>query len=204
MPDVYLSRQEKERAIIKFLSKKNYNDIDELKLLEIGCGNGINLLQFIELGFKPENITGNDLLIERVTEARKNLPDKVNIVHSNAIDLSIEKESHDLVYQSTVFTSILDDKFKLDLAKKMWELVKPGGYVLWYDFIYDNPFNKDVKGIPLREIKKLFPDGKLNFKKLTLCPPLARIVTKIHPVFYTFFNKLIFLRTHILCWIEKS
>ena len=28
-----------------------------------------------------------------------------------------------------------DDNLKIKLAKGMWDLVKPGGYILWYDFI---------------------------------------------------------------------
>ena len=98
-----------------------------------------------------------------------------------------------------------DFKFQISgrFGKKIWRLVKPGGGVLWYDFIYNNPMNKDVKGIKYKEVKLLFP-YRINKKwKLTLAPPLSRIITKIHPSLYSFFNVFPFLRTHILCWIEK-
>jgi hypothetical protein len=86
----------------------------------------------------------------------------------------------------------------------MWALAKPGGGVLWYDFIFNNPRNPDVRGVPLHRIRQLFPAGKIHHWKLTLAPPLSRRVTRLHPVLYSVFNLVPFLRTHVLCWIEKQ
>ena len=61
------------------------------------------------------------------------------------MEASIEPGSQDIVFQSAVLTSILDDEYKKRLANKMWELLKPGGAILYYDFIYNNPKNPDVK-----------------------------------------------------------
>ena len=158
--DVVARRQELERILITILNQEFPNKIKKLKLLEIGCGSGINLLKFIELGFSPENILGNELLEERVIEAKKILPSTVNIIPGNALELELKNDSFDIVFQSTVFTSILDNNFKKALAKKIWGLTKPGGIILWYDFTFDNPKNKDVKGIPLKEIRELFPRRK--------------------------------------------
>ena len=202
--DVVARRQELERKLIKILNGKFLNKIKNVKLLEIGCGSGINLLKFIELGICPENIIGNELLEERLTQAEKILPSAVNIIPGNALELELKNNSFDIVFQSTVFTSILDDNFKIALAKKIWSLTKPGGGILWYDFTFDNPRNKDVKGIPLKEIRELFPEGKVSYWKLTLAPPIGRIITKIHPSLYDVLNVFPFLRTHILCWIEKK
>jgi hypothetical protein len=38
---------------------------------------------------------------------------------------------------------------------------------------------------------------------VTLAPPLARAVTRIHPGLYRWFNALPPLRTHVLAWIAK-
>ena len=69
--DVIYRRQEFERHLISILRKNFLFDPSGLKVLEIGCGQGTNLLKFIELGFKPENIIGNELLEDRVLNARK-------------------------------------------------------------------------------------------------------------------------------------
>jgi hypothetical protein len=67
--------------------------------------------------------------------------------------------SQDLVLQSTVFSSLLDDAFQQRLAEAMWRWLKPGGAVLWYDFTVDNPRNPDVRGVPLARVRALFPQA---------------------------------------------
>ena len=204
MPYVYMIQQEKERVFIKWIKNQLKISVNNLKLLEIGCGSGGNLLEFIRLGFNPANLTGNELLIERVIDARSRLNPNLKIIEGNALDLDLSQNYFDIVFQSMVFSSILNDDFKIELAAKMWQLTKPGGGVLWYDFTFNNPKNKDVKGIKFQEVKLLFPNGTIKKWKLTLAPPLSRIVTKIHPSLYSVFNIFPFFRTHILCWIKKT
>jgi hypothetical protein len=112
--------------------------------------------------------------------------------------------SQDIVFQSVVFSSLLDGEFRRLLAGQMWSWVKPGGGVLWYDFTYDNPHNKDVKGIGVRHIRELFPQGVVRSRRVTLAPPISRRICAVHPGLYPAFNSLSFLRTHVLCWIQKE
>jgi len=198
----YMEIQERERAMIKLLSL--ISPLDNKKILEIGCGNGDKILQLLNLGFEPSNIIGNDLLPDATKKARSRLPSAINIIDGDATKLDFEPNSFDIVYQSTVFSSILDDNFQKLLANKMWQWVKPGGGILWYDFTYNNPANPDVRGVPVKRIQELFPHGKMKIRKVTLAPPINRLVTKIHPSLYTIFNALPFLRTHVICWIGKA
>src|SRR3990172_11588242 len=125
--DVIFRRQEFERVLIKII-KDNYSyNLKNLKLLEIGCGVGSNLSKFIELGFEPKNIIGNELILERVISARKILPKEVNIIEGNALELSFPSKTFDIVFQSTVFSSILDINFRKTLAFKLWNFTKPNG-----------------------------------------------------------------------------
>jgi hypothetical protein len=75
--------------------------------------------------------------------------------------------------------------------------------VLWYDFTVDNPRNPDVRGVPPGRVRQLFPAGRIDVRRVTLAPPLARRVVRWHPALYTAFNALPLLRTHALCWIAK-
>jgi ubiquinone/menaquinone biosynthesis C-methylase UbiE len=202
-PFEIMSFQEKERTLIRWINYSGLKHIESKSLLEIGCGNGSNLLEFIKLGFSPENLTGNELQNERLLEAEKKLPSVTNLVEGNALDLHLPDESFDIVFQSLVFSSILNKEFQKKLAAKMWDFIKPGGGILWYDFIYNNPWNKDVVGIPVRRVKELFQSRKIKIWKLTLIPPLGRALVKIHPGLYTLFNFFYFTRTHVLCWIPK-
>ena len=203
LPSTYLMTQEKERAVIKWIKTCGIEPVDTKSLLEVGCGAGGNLLDFIQLGFKPENLVGNELIVERAREARNRLPSTTQILIGDAADLRLADESFDITLQSTVFTSLLDDAFQQKVADKMWALTKPGGGILWYDFIYNNPANPDVRGVPFKRIKELFPKGEIYKWRLTLAPPISRRVTEIHPSLYVILNIFPFLRTHLLCWIRK-
>jgi SAM-dependent methyltransferase len=177
--------------------------VADKRVIEVGCGTGDNLLQLIQLGFEPANLAGNELLEERVAAARGRLPADVAIHPGDALELPVALGSFDVVYQSMVFTSLLDEGFRRALAARLWALAKPGGGVLWYDFTFNNPRNPDVRGIPLRGVRGLFPEAEMTSWRLTLAPPLAKRVTALHPGLYGWANSLPFLRTHVLCWLRK-
>jgi len=199
----YLAYQERNRMLVRWIREYGLAPVESRKLMEVGCGTGNNLLDFLRLGFRPENMLGNDLLADRVRLARRMLPQGLAVLEGNALELDIPKESFDIVFQATVFTSILDPQLQQALADRMWTWLRPGGGILWYDFVYDNPRNSDVKGVPLSRVRDLFPDGRVSYRRVTLAPPISRLVTRISPTLYSVFNMIPPLRTHVLCWIEK-
>jgi len=203
-PSVWKSDQERQRVLIGLLRKHLNQLVSDTCVLEIGCGIGGNLLELIRKGFLPKNLIGNELLPDRAQTARNNLPILCQIDNGDACLLDYPPESMDIVYQSTVFSSLLDDVFQKQLADRMWHWLKPGGAVLWYDFIYNNPWNPDVSGIPIKRIRALFPQSVIETHKITLAPPISRRVCLIHPMMYSIFNVLPLLRTHVLCWIQKK
>jgi ubiquinone/menaquinone biosynthesis C-methylase UbiE len=203
-PAEYMSSQEKYRAIIRWIRACGLAPLEDKRLLEVGCGTGNDLLEFIQLGFEPSNLTGCELIEERIDRARGRLPTSVELHLGDAAQAGLPAESFEIVYQSTVFTSILDDSAQERLATKMWGLVKSGGGVLWCDFVYDNPRNPDVRGVSLKRVRNLFPDGSMRSWRVGLAPPISRVVTRLHPGLYTLANAVPLLRTHILCWIEKT
>jgi SAM-dependent methyltransferase len=205
-PAELLIVQERQRAIADLLVTLGWMDLARVRLLEVGCGNGCNLLDFIRFGFRPEHLQGIELLTASVERARRNLPVSVRITLGDATGdagSSVSDASQDIVYQSTVFTSLLDDEFQQRLADRMWRWLRPGGGILWYDFTVNNPRNPDVRGVPVWRIRQMFSHGNMRVRRLTLAPPLARAVTKVHPMLYTVLNLCIWLRTHVLVWIEK-
>lgn len=203
-PPVWQGIQERQRALIGLLSRHAAKPLGQLQVLEIGCGGGGNLLELLRMGFAAENLSGNDLLPERAAAARNNLPLACSVDEGDANQIDRPPQSIDIVYQSTVFSSLLDDNFQNELAQRMWGWVKPGGGVLWYDFVYDNPRNPDVRGVKVKRVRELFPEGSFDVRKVTLAPPISRRVCKIHPSLYTLFNILPALRSHVLCWIGKT
>jgi len=202
-PEVIAWTQERQRALVSLLEAQGIHDLAGMDVLEIGCGSGSNLQELLLLGAEPEHLVGNELLFERTAQARRMLPQVLRIFPGDASVLPFEEESFDIVYQSTVFSSILDDGLQGRIAEAMWRWVRPGGGILWYDFTFNNPSNPDVRGMPLRRIKALFPYGRINARRVTLAPPIARRVVRLHQKMYGVFNALYLLRTHILCFIQK-
>ncbi|HKW83836.1 MAG TPA: class I SAM-dependent methyltransferase, partial [Burkholderiaceae bacterium] len=121
----------------------------------------------------------------------------------DALAVDLPGASQDIVFVSTVFSSILDAATQRELAASMWHWLRPGGAVLWYDFAVDNPRNPDVRGVPRARLHELFPDGRHAVRRITLAPPIARGVCRWHPALYTVFNTIPLLRTHLLAWITK-
>jgi SAM-dependent methyltransferase len=205
-PAVLLATQERQRAIANLFATIGWVDLSGVTLLEVGCGSGGNLLEFLRFGFRPEHLQGIDLLGHRVEQARRVLPLSVQIAFGDAAGAagsSIPAASQDVVYQSTVFSSLLNDDFQQRLADSMWRWVRPGGGILWYDFTVNNPRNRDVRGVPLARVRELFREGRMRMRRLTLAPPIASVVTSLHPALYALFNTCVCLRTHVLVWIEK-
>ena len=202
-PEVTKAMFDRNERIIRLLARYCPQGLGNLKLVEVGCGTGGNLLDFLRWGFSSFNLKGLELLSERANQARIVLPNEM-VVEGDARLAQIEANSQDIVYQSVVFSSILDTSFQAELAQTMWQWVKPGGAVLWYDFVVNNPRNPDVRKVGIVQVRRLFPEGRLRYERVTLAPPLARLLCRVHPALYNVFNCLPWLRTHVLCWIEKK
>ena len=202
-PDVWQTVQERQRAIISLLLENGLHDLAALRVLEVGCGAGGNLLELLRLGFQPELLTGIELLPHRLQQAQRVLPPTVQLIEGDASTQAIAPASQDIVLQATVFSSLLDSRFQHRLADKMWSWVRPGGGVLWYDFTVDNPRNPDVRGVALPRVRQLFPQATASYRRVTLAPPLARAVCRLHPALYHLFNRLPLLRSHVLVWLSK-
>jgi SAM-dependent methyltransferase len=202
-PDVWQTVHERQRAMLRRFVREGLGDLGAVRLMEVGSGSGGNLLELLRAGFRPEHLSGVELLAERHAVARAVLPETLALHMGDALALDVPAASVDIVFVSTVFSSLLDDGFQQRLADTMWRWVRPGGAVLWYDFTVNNPRNRDVRGVPLSRVRALFPAGRVRAQRITLAPPIARAVTRLHPSLYTLFNTLPVLRTHALCWIAK-
>ncbi len=203
-PAALLAVQERQRAMLRLFKRLGWNDLSIRSCLEVGCGTGSNLLELIWMGFAPEHLAGIELLPERHAAARDRLPAAVQLTLGDAAQRAIAPESADIVMQATVFSSLLDDAFQQRLADVMWRAAKRGGGVLWYDFTVDNPRNADVRGVAMSRVRRLFLHGRIDARRVTLAPPIARAVTRLHPSLYSVFNTVPLLRTHVLCWIGKD
>jgi SAM-dependent methyltransferase len=168
--------QERERHVLRLLDRYGLMPLAGKRILEIGCGTGKWLRDLIAWGADPETLFGVELLQASAARARRLCPQAVTIECGNAAELHFESESFDIVLQATVFTSVLDPEMKRAMAAEMLRVMRPQGIILWYDFFFRNPGNPYVLPVSREEIRRLFPGCSLDLRRVTLAPPLARVL----------------------------
>lgn len=201
-PFTLCAAHEREEEMAALFRAEGLTTLTGLRILDVGCGRGDALRQLLEYGADPELLTGIDLLDENIQKAGRLSP-HLRVICGSASRLPFPDSSFDLVLQFTLFTSILNDEVKRAISAEMARVLAPGGRILWYDFSFNNPRNPDVRGIGKREIRALFPGLEIKTKRVTLAPPLGRIVAPFSIVLYYLLSRVRPLCTHLLCLLRK-
>ena len=79
--------QERERNTLALLRQHGCMPLAEKTILEVGCGSGTWIQQFIRWGAQPELLTGIDLRADALAKARATLPAAVRLERGNAAAL---------------------------------------------------------------------------------------------------------------------
>ncbi len=117
--------------------------VNNPKVLYVGVGGGMELLQFAYFSRQPGGVTGVDVVDEMLEASRKNFKiaeeenewfssDFVKLVKGDALNLPVEDESIDVAAQNCLFNI-----FKIDDLKKavseMYRVLKPHGRLVMSD-----------------------------------------------------------------------
>jgi SAM-dependent methyltransferase len=196
-------KQEHYRETLRLLDRFSYTELTDLHILDVGCGNGNMLRQFLRWGALPENLAGIDLRQEQIARARHCSPN-IDTRCGSAVDLPWPDHSFELACLNTVFTSIMDVEMKRRIVAELVRVLQEGGAVLWYDFMYNNPWNPDVKGVKSAEINMLFSGFDIHLHRITLAPPLGRVLpSNLLPILYPLLAAIPWLRSHYLGLLFK-
>lgn len=194
--------QTREWEIIHALKRYGITNLDDKKVLDVGCGSGGELRNLIRYGVKPENLFGIDLLTDRIEMAKRISPN-IGFSCSSAKNIPFENDFFDIVMQFTVFTSILDSQMKKHIATEMLRVLKPDGIILWYDYHMNNPNNPDVRGVKRKEIYELFPKCDISLKRITLAPPITRLLAPYSWLACYLLEKLNIFNTHYVGIVKR-
>jgi SAM-dependent methyltransferase len=192
---------ERERRVLALLAREDLH-LERSRVLEVGCGSGTWLRDLVRWGARPESVFGVEILADRVAEARRSVAPGVTVERADIAQLPFANESFDIVLQSTVFTSILDDERRRRSAAEMRRVLRRGGVILWYDFHMNNPRNPSVRKVTVGELGTLFPDSEIHSESITLAPPFARILAPLSSHFYDIMASFSPFRTHTLAAIR--
>lgn len=194
--------QQRQRAMLDLMRREGFSSLHGKRVLDLGCGRGRMLVEFLGYNASVDCLHGTDLILNRVQDAHKLLP-HLPVTCADAQQLPYEANSFDVVFQFTVFSSVLDWPVKKKMAREMLRVVRPGGMILWYDFWF-NPTNRETAGIRLAELRALFPNCRYTFKRITLAPPITRRLASRSWLLCMLLEKLRLFNTHYLVAIRPQ
>ena len=202
-PEIILERSEEERVALKLLEAAGQFPLDTKRLLDVGCGNGSWIRRMVLWGARPENAAGVDLRPEAVETAAALSPN-IRFTVGSADKMPFDDGAFDLVSQFVVFSSINDPDLRLASAADMWRVLAPGGAILSCDMRYNNPRNKHVTAIDKKEIRRLFPQGRMRTSTVILAPPVSRTLAPLSVSLCRVLACVPPLRSHRMAVITKD
>ncbi len=208
-PHNLFAHQHRSRSILKALVAEGLTPLCGRWILDVGCGEGQQLLELIIWGADRAKLAGIDLLERRVAVARVRVGSRTEAISGadlragDASQMPWANDTFDLVFQNTMFTSILDPTVRRSVAAEIVRVLKPGGVLIWYDFFIDNPRNPHVRGVGAAEIRELFAGCLVRLERITLAPPIARRMVPISWIASSILEKMRVCNTHYLAVVRK-
>ena len=200
--NLFLSRSTK-KSVFSLLEKQGLREqLSRFRILEVGCGGGRLLAQFVHWGAKENLVFGVDLIEERVKSAQAKLP-AGSVQCADAANLPYENQFFDLILQFTMLSSILDQAVRRKAAEEMLRVLKPGGFVISFDTRYPNPQNSNTRPVLRREFQSYFSGCRIAHYPVLLIPQLARFLAPISVNLCLLLERIPILRSHYLVLVEK-
>jgi SAM-dependent methyltransferase len=150
------------------------------KILYVGVGGGMELLQFAYFNRNKGGVVGVDVLDEMLEASRKNFVEAeklnpwfksefVDLVKGDALNLPVEDESIDVAAQNCVFNIFKADDLKKALDE-IYRVLKPGGRLVMSDPVCEQEMSSALRNddklraaclsgaIPLKDYIKAITD----------------------------------------------
>jgi SAM-dependent methyltransferase len=194
--------QSRERDLIRLLERCRLLPLEGKRILDVGCGDGGVLRDMVRLGATPADLSGVDLLEERVARARE-LTAGACIDAGDAQALPLGAGAFDVVLGFTLLSSVVDPAARRRVASEMARVC--AGAIVLYDF-WVNPFNRDTRPLKRDDLSSLFPGWRATFQSTTLAPPLVRALAPLPGgrIACSLLEVLPFLRTHYLAVLRRA
>jgi SAM-dependent methyltransferase len=191
----------KWQAIAKMLSDMGI-DTSGKQVLDLGAGEGGDCTHFMDLGVKEGRLVALDILQERAGRARKAHSGLASMV-GNAEHLPFVDESFDVVYQSTMLSSVLDADRRARILEEAKRVLRRGGVFLSYDVRYPNPWNANTRPVGGSELGRAFSGWPVRIRSVTALPPLVRWLAPVSTLACRALESVALLRSHLLAVARK-
>lgn len=192
--------QRRQRAVVRLLQDVGHDTLRGLRVLEVGSGHGGILRELAFLGADSNSLFGIDVILPRCQEGKSRSP-WLQVAVADGRTLPFADGTFDIVCQFTAFSSVVNPDARIRMAKEMRRVLAAEGTILWYDY-WVNPTNSRVRAIRKGELRQLFPGGRMQRRRVTFAPPLARLLGRRMDPVVGLLERLGALNTHYLAAIR--
>jgi ubiquinone/menaquinone biosynthesis C-methylase UbiE len=176
--------------------------LEEAWIVDLGAGDGKDLATFRELGARGDRLVALDVLPEVAGIARRHHP-WMSCVAADSASLPLRDGHFDLVYQSTMISSVLSHERRAQILAEVLRVMAPGGFFLSYDTRYPNPWNRNTRPLRVRELRQAFAGWRMKVWTLTALPPLVRLLAPVSLAACRALEALPVLRSNMLALVRK-
>lgn len=116
---------------------RNNNLISKIpisKILDLGCGTGFKSRIFLDLGMKPNNYFGVDLVTTMLIEG-KNILQGGHYYTANATELPFQSYTFDIILIFRIFSSIHKKNIRDKICEEAIRVLKHDGIIIYWDVI---------------------------------------------------------------------
>ena len=193
--------------------------VNQPKILYVGVGGGMELLQFAYFSRQKDGVVGIDVVDEMLAASQKNFQlaeeendwfqsDFVQLKKGDALHLPIESESIDVAAQNCLFNIFKVEELKKAL-QEMYRVLKPHGRLVMSDPICEQPMNDNLRNderlralclsgsIPLNDYIKLLTDVGFGTIEVRAKRPYRILSPEHYPT-----EELIFIESVEVCAIK--
>lgn len=193
--------------------------INNPKVLYVGVGGGMELLQFAYFSRQKGGVVGVDVVDEMLEASRKNFlvaeeqnewfkSEFVELKKGDALNLPIENESIDIAAQNCLFNIFKTEDLKKAL-QEMYRVLKPGGRLVMSDPTCEQEMNEALRNddhlralclsgsIPIADYIKALTDVGFGTIEIRGRRPYRILDTENYPT-----DELIFIESIEVCAIK--
>ncbi len=193
--------------------------VNNPKILYVGVGGGMELLQFAYFSRQKKGVVGVDVVDEMLTASKKNFIEAerlnpwfkkefVDLRFGDALNLPVEDNSIDVAAQNCLFNIFKQEELKKAL-QEMYRVLKPRGRLVMSDPICETAMPEELKEderlralclsgpIPLRDYIKMITDVGFGTVEIRAKRPYRILDPEKYAT-----NKLIYIESVEVCAIK--